>query len=270
VLPPVIGVDELAELDPVPVLADVRWYLDARDGRAAFEAGHLPGAVFVDLDRWLSGQPSAAAGRHPLPDPAVFAEGMRSLGVSEGRSVVAYDDLGGMVAARLVVMLRWTGHPAALLDGGVHAWTGAWERGTGTSPLPGSFVERPWPTDRFVDVDEVAAQVAAGGTVLDARTDDRFRGEFEPVDARAGHIPGARNAPFTGNLDDGRFRPTDELRARYEGLGDAPIVYCGSGVSACHDLLAMEAAGIDDARLYVGSWSQWSADPDRPIATGGK
>ncbi|MEM9037044.1 MAG: sulfurtransferase [Actinomycetota bacterium] len=268
-LGPIITVEQLGELEAVPVIADVRWYLDGSDGRAAYEAGHLPGAVFVDLDRWLSSPASPTEGRHPLPDPATFAEGMRSLGVDSGRPVIAYDDRAGGVAGRLVVMLRWLGHPAALLDGGLAAWPTELETGPSPTPEPGDFEERPWPTDRFVTADDVDAHLAAGGTVIDARAGDRFRGETEPMDSRAGHVPGAINRPFADNLDaEGRFLGLDALAERYADLGDSPIAYCGSGVSACNDLLVMEAVGIDDARLYVGSWSQWSADPDRAVATG--
>lgn len=268
-LPPIIDVEALAALDPTPVLVDVRWYLDGRDGRAAYEDGHLPGAVFVDLGSSLAGPASTEGGRHPLPEPGAFASAMRAAGVSDGRSVVVYDDLGGMVAGRLVVMLRSVGHPAALLDGGLGSWTG--ELATGPSPetMPGNFTARPWPTDRFVSADDVTEHLDGGGTVIDARAPERFRGETEPIDSRAGHIPGAVNLPFTANLDEhGRFLRVEALRERFAGIGSAPIVYCGSGVSACNDLLAMELAGIDDARLYVGSWSAWSADPDRPVATG--
>ncbi len=268
-LPPVVGVDALSTLDPTPVLVDIRWYLDGRDGRSTYEDGHLPGAVFVDLGESLAGPASPEGGRHPLPHPEVFAAAMRAAGVSDGRSVVVYDDLAGMVAGRLVVMLRSLGHPAALLDGGLAAWTGDLATGPAPETMPGDFAARPWPTERFVSADDVADHIAAGGTVIDARAPERFRGETEPIDARAGHIPGAVNLPFAANLhEDGRILGVEALRERYAEAGADPIVYCGSGVSACHDLLAMELAGIDDARLYVGSWSAWSADPDRPVATG--
>jgi thiosulfate/3-mercaptopyruvate sulfurtransferase len=258
------------------LLADVRWYLDGRSGRAAYEAGHIPGAIHVDLDRHLAGPASPAAGRHPLPDPAAFAAAMSELGVGDADAVVAYDDAGGAVAARLVWMLRVIGHPAALLDGGLAAWPGPLEAGALARP-PARFTATPWPPERLAGIDEVAGVAAAGErlVLLDARAPERYRGETEPVDPRPGHIPGARNLPFTGNLDPatGRYLAGIDLRARYEaagageGAGDV-IVYCGSGVTACHDLLALEAAGLGPGRLYPGSWSQWSNDRARPAATG--
>ncbi|MEM9713587.1 MAG: sulfurtransferase [Actinomycetota bacterium] len=268
-LPPILGAADLAALDPPPVLADVRSYPDGRDGREEFLRRHLPGAVLVDLDTDLAGPPSPGAGRHPLPEPEDFAAAMRRIGVSSSTPVVAYDDADGMYAGRLVVMLRWLGHPAALLDGGLGGWTGPTESGEATEIEPGDLSPTPWPSARFVEEEAVDEHLADGGTVIDARAAARYRGEAEPIDAVAGHIPGAVNRPFTDNLDgSGRFREVDELRERFDGLGERPIVYCGSGVSACNDLLAMEHAGIDDARLYVGSWSAWSADPDRDVATG--
>ena len=254
-------------------VCDVRWYLDGRSGRAAFAAGHLPGAVFVDLDRWLAAPPSRAFGRHPLPAPAVFARGMREVGIDNGTTMVAYDDSGGGTAARLVWMLRACGEQAALLDGGVRGWPDPLSQ---VAPVitPGTFAPIAWPHDRVVDADAVSTSIAAGGAVIDARAALRYRGQTEPVDPRAGHIPGAVNLPYTGNVDPDtrRFLPADVLRERYAAAGvtaasDA-IVYCGSGVTACHALLAMEHAGLDGARLYAGSWSQWSGDPARPIATG--
>lgn len=252
------------------VLADVRWYLDGRSGRAAHEHGHLLGAVFVDLDRALAAEPSPHAGRHPLPAPEAFARSMSEAGIGDDDVVVAYDDVGGVIAARLVWMLRVTGHEAALLDGGLAAYDGDLEPGAG-APRRASFTARPWPQDRLADIDDVAD---ARHVVLDARSGDRFRGEHEPVDARAGHVPGARNLPCAGNLGpDGRFLPAEELRRRFSGAGvdaDASVVsYCGSGVTACHTLLALEAAGFGPGRLYPGSWSQYSHRTDLPAATGG-
>jgi thiosulfate/3-mercaptopyruvate sulfurtransferase len=257
------------------VVADVRWYLDGRSGRAAYEAAHLPGAIHVDVDTDLAGPASPAAGRHPLPHPADFAAAMSRLGVADADTVVAYDDAGGAVAGRLVWMLRVTGHRAALLDGGLAAWTGPLEAGAVTRP-PALFTAAPWPPERLATIEEVAGAADPGGSLLlfDARAAERYRGENEPVDPRAGHIPGARNLPFSGNLDPAtmRYRPAAELRARYEaagaGLGADVVAYCGSGVTACHDLLALEAAGLGPGRLYPGSWSQWSNDPDRPAVTG--
>ncbi|MFK8024084.1 MAG: sulfurtransferase [Ilumatobacter sp.] len=261
-LPAIVDATSLRSLDGV-LLADVRWYLDGTDGHGAFIAGHRPGARWVDLDRWLASPATIVDGRHPFPSAEVFAEGMRAIGLSDGQPLVAYDDRLGVVASRLVWMLRILGHPAALLDA-------TWPPDrieTGERQVEvGTFTARPWPTDRLVGADGVLAAQAAGTTVVDARSSDRYRGETEPIDARAGHVPGAINLPFADNLVDGRFRSAAELRARFEGVGDSPIVYCGSGVSACHDLLAMESAGID-GRLYPGSWSQWSADSARGIAT---
>jgi thiosulfate/3-mercaptopyruvate sulfurtransferase len=255
------------------LVCDVRWYLDGRSGRAAYEAGHIPGAVFVDLDRWLAAPASPSKGRHPLPDPATFAEGMRRAGLRPDTTVAAYDDAGGAYAARLVWLLRTCGVAAALLDGGTAAWDEPLSR-VAPVVVPGTFVLDRWPRARLAGADEVAGARDGGGIVVDARAADRYAGRVEPVDPRAGHIPGAVNLPFAGNLDDAthRFLEPDALAERYRDAGvDDPsraIVYCGSGVTACHDLLAMEHAGLVGARLYPGSWSQWSADPTRPAATG--
>jgi thiosulfate/3-mercaptopyruvate sulfurtransferase len=251
------------------VLADVRWYLDGRSGRAAHAAGHLPGAVFVDLDRWLAAPADPAAGRHPLPAPEVFAEGMAALGIGDDDTVVAYDDAGGVVAARLVWMLRVTGHEAALLDGGLTAWDGPLEQAA-PERAPAVFTPRPWPAGRLAGVDDVLDPAAV---VLDARDPERYRGDREPVDPRAGHVPGAVNVPTQATLDDtGRLRPAEELRREFAAAGvtaDSDVVsYCGSGVTACHTLLALEVAGLPPGRLYAGSWSQYSADPGRPVAVG--
>lgn len=255
------------------VLADVRWYLDGRDGRAAYETGHLPGAVWVDLDGALAGHGlPATEGRHPLPDPARFAASMGALGIDDDTVVVAYDDTGGMTAGRLVVMLRMLGHDAAVLDGGLTSWTGAVERGW-VSPAPRTFTPRPWPADRLADADQTSAHPAAGGVLIDARARERFTGEVAVVDPRPGHVPGARNAPWGAVLGpDGRFRPVEELRSHFAALGideDSDVIAsCGSGVSACMNLVALEHAGLPPARLYVASWSGWAADPDRPAALG--
>src|SRR5215218_7304446 len=222
VIPPVVDPAWLQAHRASVVLADVRWYLDGRSGRAAYDAGHLPGAVFVDLDRWLSRRGEPAEGRHPLPEPEVFAAGMSRLGIADHSVVVAYDDQGGVIAARLVWLLRGTGHDA---------------------------------------------------TVLDARPPERYRGDTEPVDPRAGHIPGAVNVPCRDNLDaNGRFLPAEALRRRLRAAGvveGADVVsYCGSGVTACHNLIALELVGLGPGRLYAGSWSGYSSTPGRPVATG--
>jgi thiosulfate/3-mercaptopyruvate sulfurtransferase len=250
------------------VLADVRWYLDGRSGRAAYEQGHLPGAVFIDLDTALASPASPAGGRHPLPDPEVFAAAMAAAGIQDQDQIIAYDDAGGVVASRLVWMLRATGHDAALLDGGLAAWPGELTTDVPVRPAA-EFTARPWPDDRLATLTQT---VDAPGVVLDARDPARFRGESEPVDPRPGHIPGARNLPCRGNVDaEGRFLPVAELRERFaavgvDGSGDV-ISYCGSGVTACHNLIALEHAGLGAGRLYPGSWSQYS-HTGRPAATG--
>jgi thiosulfate/3-mercaptopyruvate sulfurtransferase len=253
------------------VVADVRWYLDGRSGREAYEAGHVPGAVFVDLDTVLAGDPSTGEGRHPLPDPGTFAGALGRLGIGPDDAVVVYDDAGGLVAARLWWMLRAVGQASvAVLDGGLATWPGPLETGPGTARPVVARAPVPWPRSAVVDADEVAA-VSEGrveGVLVDARAPERYRGEVEPIDPRAGHIPGARNVPAAGNLDPatGRFLPPEELRARHpEG---EVIAYCGSGVNACHTLLALEVAGRPPGRLFAASWSAWSARGDRPVATG--
>jgi thiosulfate/3-mercaptopyruvate sulfurtransferase len=242
--------------------ADVRWYLDGRSGRAAYAAGHIPGAVFVDVDTMLAGPPSVAAGRHPLPDPEHFAASMRALGIEEESVVVAYDDAGGTVAARLVWMLRAVGVSAALLDGGIGGWEGPLSTEE-PAIVPSRFPAQPWPEALLASADDAADPALR---VVDARAPERFRGEVEPVDPVAGHIPGAVSVPATSLLGpDGRFLPRAELRARLEG---ADVAYCGSGVNACFLVLAAQHAGLPAPRLYPGSWSQWSGDPSRPVEAG--
>jgi thiosulfate/3-mercaptopyruvate sulfurtransferase len=268
VIAPVVDVPWWQDHRTDTVLADVRWYLDGRSGRDAYEAGHLPGAVFVDLDAVLAAHGSPAQGRHPLPDPRVFAEGLGALGIGDRTTVVAYDDAGGVIAARLVWLLRATGHDAALLDGGLAAYDGPLEREASQRPAA-TFTPRPWPADRLADL---AAATDPAVLLLDARPAERYRGGADPVDPRAGHIPGARNLPCRENLDAaGRLLPAAELRARFAAAGvtgDRPVVSsCGSGVTACHTLLVMEHLGLGDGRLYPGSWSQY-AHTDLPVATG--
>lgn len=266
---PVVVDAEWVTGHPEAVLADVRWYLDGRSGRAAYQRGHLPGAVFVDLERWLAGPARAQDGRHPLPDPAVFAEGMAGLGISDDDVVVAYDDAGGVIAARLVWMLRATDHPAALLDGGIDGYPPPLVTDEPVRP-PARFTARLWPADRLASVGPTGDRAAL---IIDAREPARYRGDEEPVDPRAGHVPGAINLPCRQNLDaSGRFLPVAELRRRFESAGvtDAGSVVsmCGSGVTACHNLLAIEHAGLGLGRLYPGSWSQYCATGDHPVATG--
>jgi len=277
---PIVDVDVLQTHrdDHRLVIADVRWYLDGRSGKAAYESGHIPGAVFVDVDHDLSthrGDPMQ--GRHPFPTPDEFAAAMARCGIGDGAFVIAYDDTGGMTAGRLVWMLRVLGEDAALLDGGLAAWSGPLEKEAATVGRPATFTSRPWPASRLIDANGVAELARLGpehGVVIDARAADRYRGDLEPVDPRAGHIPGARNLPWTDNLgaDDGYFRSPEALADIYHSRGaqrDKPVVvYCGSGVSACCDLLALERAGFHDTRLFPASWSGWSSDPQRPAAQG--
>ncbi|MER6447346.1 sulfurtransferase [Streptomyces venezuelae] len=262
---------ELAGPRP-PVLLDVRWQLGGPDQRPAYEAGHLPGAVYVDLDRELAGPPGKG-GRHPLPDPEAFGGAMRRAGVTADGPVVVYDGGLGWAAARAWWLLRWTGHPnVRVLDGGLAAWTSS--GGTVTAdrvtPAEGDFKPTPGALG-LLDADAAALRARAG-VLLDARAGERYRGEVEPIDPVGGHIPGALSAPTTENVGpDGRFLPADVLRARFEALGatggGAVGVYCGSGVSGAHEVLALEVAGIE-SDLYAGSWSEWSGDPARPVATG--
>jgi thiosulfate/3-mercaptopyruvate sulfurtransferase len=270
---PIVDASWLASRLGEVVVCDVRWYLDGRSGLAAYAAGHLPGAVFVDLDAVLAGPPGRGTGRHPLPDPDVFAAAMGALGVGDETPVVAYDDAGGTVAARLVWLLRVIGHPAALLDGGIDAWPGRLSAEPASHPHR-RFTPRPVPATAIVDADTVAAAAAApGAVVLDARAAPRYRGELEPIDPRAGHVPGARSLPATatltdrGTLDEARF-----LEAAYREVGIGRdtdvVVYCGSGINACHHAVVLEHLGLGRVRVYPGSWSQWSSDPARPVATG--
>ncbi|RZT59507.1 thiosulfate/3-mercaptopyruvate sulfurtransferase [Microcella alkaliphila] len=275
-LPPIVSPSWFAEHRDEVVVADVRWYLDGRSGREAHEAGHIPGAVFVDLDAWLAAPATPADGRHPLPDPAVFAMGLGAVGIGDGDAVVAYDDAGGVIAARLVWMLRAVGHDAALLDGGLDAWvTAHGEDALETGPVdarPRSLSTRAWPAERLADLDEVSRASADEGPLLvDARAPERYRGEEEPVDARAGHIPGAVNLPTRDHVGpDGLHLAPEVLRERFAAAGAAErevVAYCGSGVTACHTLIALEYAGLSAGRLYPGSWSQYAAAPGLPVAT---
>lgn len=268
-IPPIVNADWLrGRLDDV-IVCDVRSTMNDEAPRASYEAGHLPGARYVSLDDDLADAPLAVLGRHPLPTSERFAAVIGLLGIGDNSIVVAYDLGAGGLAARLVWMLRVTGTNAALLDGGLAHWDGPVETGPVIfDPTDRSVVA--WPVEAIADGDEVARHLAASGIVVDSREAVRFVGEVEPIDAVAGHVPGAINLPFGGNLTDGRFHDAASLRRRFEPLADDPeaIVYCGSGVTACHNALAIEQAGLPRPRVYVGSWSGWSTDPEREVATG--
>jgi thiosulfate/3-mercaptopyruvate sulfurtransferase len=248
-------------------------------GRDGYNAGHLPHAMFADMETGLSGAKRGPdgvfRGRHPLPDRDAFIDTLRSWGVNDDTQVVAYDAHGGMFAARLWWLLRWVGHGAvAVLDGGMAAWQAQGLPLTAAVPAPahGTITARA-PLVPTVDANEVLANVGSGQrVVVDARSPDRFRGENETIDPVGGHIPGARNRFFKDNLDaDGRFKDAARLKAELAGVVGEPsqaIMQCGSGVTACHNLLALEVAGLPGAALYPGSWSEWCADPARPVATG--
>ncbi|MGK5554916.1 sulfurtransferase [Actinomadura kijaniata] len=272
---PLIDVPALERLlsgQSPPALLDVRWHLAGPPGIESYRKGHLPGAVFVDLDRDVAGPPGPG-GRHPLPAATDFERAMRRAGVRADRPVVVYDDADSTAAARLWWTLRYFGHPRVrVLDGGHRAWTEAGLPETTEEPRvePGDFTARPGQLP-VLDA-EGAAALAGAGVLLDARAAERYRGETEPVDPVAGHIPGAVNAPTLGNVGvDGRFLPADLLRERFAKLGATDAVdvgaYCGSGVTAAHEILALTLAGVP-AALYVGSWSNWVADPANPVATG--
>jgi thiosulfate/3-mercaptopyruvate sulfurtransferase len=243
---------------------DFRWYLLGRNGRDEYLKGHIPGAVFVELDA-VTGE---GGGRHPLPTASQFEAELRKAGVGAGTRVVAYDDSGGSIAARLWFLLEFFGHRAqAVLDGGLQAWGTPLETEV-PQVQEGDFKAREPDRSRILDCDDV--QRLSEVPLIDARAGERYRGETEPIDPKAGHIPGAISAPFAENLGpDGKFKSPAELRRRYEALDamNGAVFYCGSGVNASHHLLAMEVAGLPNARLYAGSWSDWS-NRDLPVATG--
>nr|WP_307822679.1 sulfurtransferase [Oerskovia jenensis] len=269
--------DEIAAGAGDLVLLDVRWALGVTDGHEQYLAGHLPGAVFVDLEAELAAPASPARGRHPLPDLADLQAAARRWGVRAGSRVVAYDAVGATSAARAWWLLRWAGlADVRLLDGGLGAWTGegfAVETGE-VATAPGDVVLSQGALPTLTPDDAAHLASSGDGLLLDARAGERFRGEVEPVDPRAGHVPGAVSAPTTGNLGpDGRFLDEAALRERFAGLGVEGAasrqvgVYCGSGVTAAHEVAALATIGVD-AALYAGSWSQWSNDETRPVATG--
>jgi thiosulfate/3-mercaptopyruvate sulfurtransferase len=263
--------------DRPPVLLDVRWALGDPHGRDHYRTAHLPGAVYVDLETELSAPPGPRRGRHPLPELSALEQAARRWGLSVAQAVVVYDDAGGLAAARAWWLLRWAGvRDVRILDGALAGWIAAgFETEQGErEPAPGDIVLTGGHLP-VIDADEAAAlatEPVQAGALLDARAAERYRGEVEPIDPRAGHIPGALSAPTAGNLStDGTFRPVEELRTRFAALGIGPAtsvgVYCGSGVTAAHEIAALASVGIN-AALYPGSWSAWSADPNRPASTG--
>ncbi|PYC86169.1 sulfurtransferase [Streptomyces tateyamensis] len=273
-----ISVEELAAAlagEQPPVLLDIRWQLGGPPGREDYLAGHLPGAHFLELDGELSAPPGppGEGGRHPLPDPELLGGALRAAGVSADRPVVVYDSGPATAAARAWWVLRWAGHSKVrVLDGGFEAWRAAGQPVSDELPAVGEGDFKPVPGQLPTLDKDGAAALARTGLLLDSRAAERYRGEVEPIDSRAGHIPGAVSAPtFDNNAADGRFRPVAELVERFAALGadgqQVVGVYCGSGVTAAHQALALELAGHQVA-LYPGSWSEWSGDPGRPVATG--
>ncbi len=269
---PLISVAELREAAPSVTILDIRYKTGGRSGPGEYSLGHVPGAVYVDLDTELASAPGAG-GRHPLPTPEAFEAAMRRAGVRQDRPVVVYDDWTGLAAGRAWWLLRFHGlHDVRVLDGGWTAWVeagGEVERGVTLSPVAGDFTARP---GQLAVVE--AERVLDVPVLVDARTPERYRGETEPIDAVAGHVPGAVNVPTSTNLDaTGRFRSPDQLKALYEAAGVPTdgsrevAVYCGSGVTAVHDLIALELLGVH-ATLYPGSWSGWITDPERPVESG--
>jgi thiosulfate/3-mercaptopyruvate sulfurtransferase len=263
---------ELARLDPAPVRLDVRWALGDPDGHQHYLDARIPGARYADLETELAAPASREAGRHPLPDLAVLQTAARSWGIRSDSAVVVYDNTAGLAAARAWWLLRWAGHyDVRILDGGLGAWI---QSGQSTESGPPAAIEAGdielsaghLPTFEA----DAAAALARTGVLLDSRVGPRYRGEVEPVDAKAGHIPGAVNKPTNDNIGpDGRFRSPDELRQRYADVdrGREIGVYCGSGITAAHEIAALAIIGID-AALYPGSWSQWAGDDARAVATG--
>jgi len=277
-IPHVVGASDLVALlaEPEVRVVDVRWRLgDPAAGPALYAAGHVPGAVFADIDTDLASAPGDA-GRHPLPSAEAFARVAERLGIGDETRVIAYDDQGGATAARLWFLLRYFGHETgAVLDGGIQAFV-ALGRTLETETRRPTRLGRPFEPrverSRVVDRATVLAGIGQESSLLiDARAGERYRGEVEPIDPRAGHIPSAVSLPFAGNLASGHFLSADALKQRFDAAGAATkeaTVYCGSGVTACHDLLALALAGYEDARLYAGSWSEWSRDDNAPLAKG--
>lgn len=272
----IISTEDLARhlADPNWVVIDCRFTLtEPEAGRAAYALGHIPGARYAHLDEDLSGSKNGRNGRHPLPEVQAFAQKLGAWGVDNRTQVVVYDDSFGAIAVRLWWMLRWLGHDAvALLDGGLPKWQR--EKRPFTADLPKIKTSVFVPQVRAEMLADTDAVAQGTSLILDARAEMRFIGEIEPLDPVAGHVPGAKNVPFDDNLDmDGTLLSPEELRAQYADYldGTAPdqvIHMCGSGVTACHNLLALEHAGLKGGKLYAGSWSEWIVDPSHPIAKG--
>lgn len=282
--PLVISTDWLAAHlnDPQVRVADVRWFLFDKDktGRSEYLRGHIPGAVFFDVDTDLSAPPAQPGGRHPLPSPEVFAQAASRAGISPETHVIAYDDAGGATAARLWWLLKYFGHEkVSLLDGGIVRWVAEGHALETLVPqyVATHFVPHPHP-EMFIERETVnALRNDPRALILDVRVPGRFQGKFEPIDPQAGHVPGAKNAPLAGNLrsaEDPRFLSPAELRARFETLGadrvERIVPYCGSGVNACQMAFALQLAGFNNVVLYAGSWSDWCSDPSLPVAIGDK
>lgn len=275
---PLVDVDWLRDhlADPNLRVVDVRWSLTGPPGAELYAAGHLPGAIFIDAETELA-SPGDGPGRHPVPRPEKLARVLGERGIGDEHLVVAYDDAGGSIASRLWWLYRHYGHDdaCAVLDGGIGAWTAAgFKLETAIPTHPAATWTPGAPRDDLVGTATVAGLLGGDTLLIDARAGERYRGEVEPIDPAAGHIPGAVSAPHAGNLGpDGRFLPANRLRERYASLGAdrRPVVaYCGSSLTATHDLLALELAGLPRGRLYEGSWSHWSSDPSRPVATGAR
>ena len=281
-IPPLVSTGWLAEHldDPNQRIADVRWYLldKTKKGGEEYQRGHIPGAVFIDVDHDLASPFGQGPGRHPLPRPEVFAEAASRAGIGPDTLVIACDDAGGASAARLWWLLRYYGHEqVCLLDGGIVRWVAEGRALETQTPTVSRSVFAPHPhADRVVDQETVnALRKDPTALVLDVRAAERYRAEVEPIDPRAGHIPGAKSAPYMGNLrspDDPRFLEPAQLRERFEKLGanrfERIVSYCGSGINACQNIFALHLAGFDKTLLYEGSWSDWCRNPERPAAVG--
>lgn len=284
---PAVSYDTLVSCDTLRKhIRDSRWRVfdcryrinDPAAGRKLYQGGHIPDAYFVDVDAELSGSITPRTGRHPLPDRETFTRWLGDYAIGPEVQVVAYDDMGGAIAARLWWLARWAGHEAsAVLDGGWAAWRqegGELSRSVPATPAPILFHPASMAFSE-ISAREILSDLQSRYRLVDARSEERYAGTTEPIDPVAGHIPGATNRPFRGNLDrSGHFLPSEALRQRFQDLAtdgpDRVVHYCGSGVTACHNLLAMECAGLRGSRLYAGSWSEWCRDPNRPVAHGGQ